>query len=162
VDEPRREPDDRPQRPVYNDLRDDYDDDFGIIRTPAEIARRKVFIPATAIIAIGIVGILALTGLSIGIAIEQLRKNPVWLLVIYLSLTSLGACLFCFVIVGGLSMARLRNYRIALNAAYIVAGLSIAGCYTILFYPFGIWALILLYREDIRREFQPSTPLRND
>ena len=32
MDEPRREPDDRPQRPVYNDLRDDYDDDFGIIR----------------------------------------------------------------------------------------------------------------------------------
>ena len=45
----------RPDR--YDDARDDYDDDFGADRTPLGRARRKVLVPAIALIVTGVVGI---------------------------------------------------------------------------------------------------------
>src|SRR5207249_4817940 len=76
-----------------------------------------------------------------------------------LMLVFVGGGLFGLVVAGGVSMLRLRGHRTALFAAYIVTGLSIAGCYAILFYPFGIWALILLYRPDVRQEFGRPAPV---
>ena len=65
-----------------------------------------------------------------------------------------ATALFVVVIAGGLSMVKLRRWGLAATAAYVVAGLSLAGCYGILFYPFGIWALIVLYQADVRAQFR--------
>lgn len=50
-------------------------------------------------------------------------------------------------------MLQMRRRWLGLFAAYVVTGLSIGGCYGILFYPFGIWGLIVLYRPDVREQF---------
>ena len=59
-------------------------------------------------------------------------------------------------------MLRLRRWGLATTAAYGVAGLSLGGCYAILFYPFRIWALIVLYQQDVREQFRrPPDPVRD-
>jgi hypothetical protein len=154
--EPRRDDDGPPRRaPSYNDLRDDYDDE--IIRTPFSIARERVFVPAIAYVVIGILGIL---GTLVGMAAAVLeysdsrqRDDDVILLLFLLWVVCVGLCLFTLVIAGGLCMMRLRRYGLALTAAFVITGLALAGPYAILFFPFGIWGLVLLFRPDIRQEF---------
>jgi hypothetical protein len=161
--EPRRDDDGPPRRaPSYNDLRDDYDDE--IIRTPFSIARERVFVPAIAYVVIGILGIL---GTLVGMAAAVLeysdsrqRDDDVILLLFLLWVVCVGLCLFTLVIAGGLCMMRLRRYGLALTAAFVITGLALAGPYAILFFPFGIWGLVLLFRPDIRQEFGRRTPAR--
>jgi hypothetical protein len=152
--EPLGDPADLQRGPVYNDIRDDYDDEF--TATPRSIAQRRVFVPAIAIIVIGILGILGMLGVGVGVVIDSnaSRVGNYLALAIFLWMVALGAILFGFVIAGGSSLMRLRRYGLAVFAAYVVTGLSIAGCYALLFYPFGIWALILLHRPEIRQEFR--------
>lgn len=152
-----------PRRPTFNDLRDDYDDDY--IRTPASVARERVFVPAIAFLVIGVLGILGMIAATAAAISDFVHSGQgeerTIILIILLWLICLGFCLFGLVIVGAVCMMGLRRYGLALAAAFIVTGLSIAGLYGILFYPFGIWALILLYRPEIRREFQ-RLPARVD
>ena len=70
----------------------------------------------------------------------------------------MGVVLFSLVIVGGANMLRLRRRGLALFAAYVVTGLSLAGPYGIFFYPFGIWGLVVLYRPDVREQFGRRPP----
>ena len=163
--EPRREDEDRPRRaPNYNDLRDDYDDE--IIRTPFSIARERVFVPAIAFVVIGVLGI---GGTLVGMAAavveyfdSRQRDDDVVLLLFLLWIVCVGLCLFTLVIAGGLTMMRLRRYGLALTAAFVVTSLALAGAYAILFFPFGIWGLVLLFRPDIRQEFGRRPPARVD
>jgi hypothetical protein len=140
----------------YNDQRDDFDEEF--LRTPASIARERLFVPAIAILLIGVLGVLGMFALTVVALLDFMNSRQsdkqVIILVICLWAICLGLCVFGFVIAGAVSMLRLRRYGLAFTAAYIVTGLSLAGLYGILFYPFGIWALILLYRPEIRREFR--------
>jgi len=163
--EPRREDDGPPRRaPTYNDLRDDYDDQM--IRTPASIARDRVFVPAIAYVFIGILGILGtLVGMAAAVVEyfdSRQRDDDVVLFLFLLWVVCVGLCLFTLVIAGGLSMMRLRRYGLALTATFVVTGLSLAGAYAILFFPFGIWGLVLLFRPDIRQEFGRRPPARVD
>jgi len=163
--EPRREDDGPPRRaPHYNDLRDDYDDE--IIRTPFSIARERVFVPAIAYVVIGILGILGtLVGMAAAVVTfldSRQTDEEVVILLFLLWVVCVGLCLFTLVIAGGLCMMRLRRYGLALTAAYVVTGLALAGAYAILFFPFGIWGLVLLYRPDIRQEFGRRPPARVD
>jgi hypothetical protein len=153
--EPLREAADLQRRPVYNDLRDDYDDEFGQSLSPREDARRRLIVPAVAFLVIGVLGILGALAGTVAVVVEVVTRNSPRLpgLVIFLWLLLTGACLFALVLAGGVCMMRLRRRGLALTASYIVTGLSLAGPYGILFYPFGIWALILLYRPDVREEF---------
>jgi hypothetical protein len=163
-----REPYDEPahlqRRPVYNDLRDDYDDEFGGDRTPLGIARRRVQAPAIAFILIGILGIGGVL-IGAGVAVvdfleSRQRPGEIIQVLFLLAACGLGLGLLGVVIAGGLCMKSLRRRGLALAAAYIVTGLSIAGCYGILFYPFGIWALILLYQPQVRDVFRrPPDPV---
>jgi len=161
--EPRRDDHGPPRRaPNYNDLRDDYDDQM--IRTPASIARERVFVPAIAFVVIGILGIL---GTLIGMAAavvdffdSRQRDDNVLLFLFQLWIVCVGLCLFTLVIAGGLCMMRLRRYGLALTAAFVVTGLSLAGAFAIFFFPFGIWGLILLFRPDIGQEFGRRPPAR--
>jgi hypothetical protein len=164
--EPRRD-DDGPSRraPSYNDLRDDYDDE--IIRTPLSIARERVFVPAIAFVVIGILGILGtLVGMAAAVVAyfdSRGRDDDVVLLLFLLWVVCVGLCLFTLVIAGGLCMMRLRRYGLALTAAFVITGLALAGAYAILFFPFGIWGLVLLFRPDIRQEFgrRPPAPVED-
>jgi len=151
------------RRPAYNDLRDDYDDEFGIARSPREVARRRLMVPAVAFLVIGVLCILGAFAGAVAVVVEYAtskgRRPELELVAFFVWLLLVAACVFVLVIAGGVSMMRLRRRGLALTAAYIVTGLSLAGPYGILFYPFGIWALILLYRPDVREEFGRPTPM---
>jgi hypothetical protein len=152
------------RRPTYNDLRDDYDDAF--ISTPASIACERLFVPAVAFLVIGVLGILGMFIGAVVAILDFLRsgQGDERLIILFILgwLICLGLFLFGLVVAGGVCMMRLRRYRLALVAAFVVTGLSIAGLYGILFYPFGIWALILLFRPDIRQEFRrPPAPVED-
>lgn len=156
------------QRRHFGDQRDDFDDEFGRIRTPAEMAKRKLRVPAIMHI---IAGWVCLAGTAIGAfaIIDDAFDNrsfgddsEIIGGIVLAALTIFGGgTLFGLVFAGGLYMINLRRRRIALVAAYIVTGLSLGGPYGILFYPFGIWALILLYSESIKREFETPAHMRS-
>jgi len=152
------------QRRNFGDQRDDFDDEFGRIRTPAEIARGKLRVPAIMHIVAASVCIIGTMIGAVAIVIDAYDDNygdeADLIIGVLLALLTLigGGTLFGTVLAGGIYMLKLRRRRIVLVAAYIVTGLSLAGPYGILFYPFGIWALILLYSENIKSVFgTPST-----
>ncbi|HJZ92170.1 MAG TPA: hypothetical protein VKE40_14945 [Gemmataceae bacterium] len=153
-----------PERPPrYNDIRDDYDDEFGADRTPLGIARRRVFIPAVAFIATGCLGIGgSLVGAGAVVYELLAEQAPAIRYAPLLVICGLSVCLFAIVIAGGLNLKELRHRGLALTAAYIVTGLSLAGLYGLPFYPFGIWALVLLYNPNVKpffdRRNEPPEP----
>ena len=149
------------RRPAYNDLRDDYDEDF--LAPPTSLAMRRVIGPAVAFLVIGVLGLLGMLATAVGVVLEFSRRAPtedrILTLALFLWLIFLGCCLFTLIFAGGVCMLRLRRYRLALAAAFAVTGLSVMGLYAILFYPFGIWALIVLFRADVEQEFdRPPAP----
>lgn len=161
-DGPDPRPDDRPGIPprAYHDVRDDYDDEFGRALSPRELARRRLLPPAVAFLVIGVLGILGMIATAVGVVAEFVTTAQedveFVIMAVYLLLTLVGGLLFAMAFAGGLAMLGLQRYRLALAAAFFVTGLSLAGCYGILFYPFGIWALILLYRSEVRAQFQTA------
>jgi len=155
------------RRPTFDDLRADYDDDFGRCRTPLEKARRTVLGPAIAFVVIGCLGVLG-TLIGAGVLVYQdlnralNRTGALVGLVVGLFFILLGTCLSAVAIAGGVSLLKLRRRWLALFAAYVVTGLALAGCYAILFFPFGIWGLIVLYRPDVRDQFWRLAPPRGN
>jgi hypothetical protein len=156
------------RRPIYDDQRDDYDDDSARRWTPWERARRLVRGPAIAFVVIGPLGII---GLVIGLAAllaENLdralagRRGARFELLIGAPLILLGMVLFSLVIAGGVSLLQMRRRWLGLVAAYVVTGLSIGGPYGICFSPFGIWGLVVLYRPDVREQFRRAPPPGDD
>jgi len=157
------DPEFAPHRPTFDDLRADYDDDFGRSQSPFELARRRLFGPGVAHVmigSIGVLGMLAAAGVTLYTYVDDGLDDwdTVAELVLWEALIGLGTVLFALVIAGGVSMMRLRRRWLGLFAAYVVAGLSLAGCYATLFYPFGIWGLVVLYRPDVREQFGRPTP----
>lgn len=156
------------RRPTFDDLRADYDDDFGRKLSPFEVARRRLFFPGVAHIVIGSIAVAA-SVVAAGITLYTYVDDGLddWDDVLELlgfeALIALGTAVFLFVIAGGVAMMRLRRRWLCFFAAYAVTGLSVAGCYAILFYPFGIWALVVLYRSDVREQFgrRPAAPERD-
>jgi hypothetical protein len=160
IDEHRSaEPSDPSPRPFYDDIRDDYDENFGRDWTPREIARGKLRGPATAFIVLGIMGVLAaIIGLA-AVVIQQYSQaignsERLAIMILCVVLIGLGAALFTFVLYAGINMFHLRQRRLVLVAAFLMTGLAVGGLYAILFFPFGIWALIVLFQANVRREFR--------
>src|SRR5262245_59692646 len=155
--DPRLDTDRQPAPRAYHDVRDDYDDEFGRALSPREVARRRLIVPSVAFLVIGVLCILGTMAGSVAVVIEFVergtRPSKVLALAIAEGLLLVGAGLVVLVTVGGACMLRRRRYRLALFGAYVVTSLSLAGPYGVLFFPFGIWALILLYRPDVRAEF---------
>ena len=149
------EPDHRPA--TCHDVRDDYDDEFSRSWSPREVARRRVFPLAVAFVVLGIIGLSGMVTL-VSVIVVAFATDTDFSdeLVPYFFLAVLGSALFALVIAGGLCLIRVQRYWLALAAAYCLAWLAVVGVYAILFFPFGIWGLILLYRPDVREEFRRS------
>lgn len=64
----------------------------------------------------------------------------------------LGVALNIFVLFGALKMMRLQNFNLVL-AACIVALIPCTGCCCILGLPFGIWALVVINKPEIKSQF---------
>src|SRR4051812_28485629 len=154
------------QGPTQADLRADYDDEFGRVRTPRQIARRRLLIPAIDFMILGVLGLMYSLGAAIYVLYDYIgdAADPMEYLemVGLLTLCGLGGALSTLIVVAADGMLRLRNHRVALIASYVVTSLSLGTIYAILFYPFGIWALVLLYKTEVRNEFDrvvdPSEP----
>ncbi|HWD92882.1 MAG TPA: hypothetical protein VG938_11105 [Verrucomicrobiae bacterium] len=58
-----------------------------------------------------------------------------------------------FVLLGAIKMLRLQSRSLAIAAA-IVAMIPCAGCCCILGIPFGIWALVVLNKSEVKSQFQ--------
>lgn len=156
--DPPSEPSDPLTRRFYYDVRDDYDDEFGRVPSDADRVRRRVRTPGTAIAAFGMLGILGMIGVAIGVVVEfnRLHKLPEQSdrMVLYIVLSILGALLSAVVFAGGLSMVRRRRYELAVFAAVAMTVLSPCACYSLVFLPFGVWALVVLFQRDVRSEFR--------
>ena len=165
--DPNPDPRPGPRRQTFNDVRDDYDDEFGRVLSPREAALRMVRGPAVAFVVIGSVAVLG-TLFGAGVLVYQdldralNRPGRMVGLLVGLFFILLGTCLAAGVIVGGVNLMHLRRRWLALFAAYVVTSLSVAGCYAILFFPFGIWGLVVLYRPDVRDQFRRPGPPRDD
>jgi hypothetical protein len=59
----------------------------------------------------------------------------------------------CFVLYGAIQMKRMRSYGIALAAA-IVAAIPMLGPCCIVGIPFGIWAIVVLSKPEVKRAFE--------
>src|SRR5262249_36993018 len=109
---------------------------------------------------LGACGLAVAAGAVIFILIEYIdvAADPLEYLemVGLLALAGLGGSVALVIFLGGMALLNLRRHRLALVAAYIVTCLSLASVYAILFYPFGIWALVLLYKTEVRREFDQA------
>src|SRR6478672_7564415 len=145
--DPRPDADRRVPPPrAYHDIRDDYDDEFGRALSPREVARRRLLVPGVALVVIGVLLILGVLALAVGVFVENFGRGSefgdYFLIALLVLMLAFGSGLFGLVVAGGLAMLRLRAHWLALFAAYVVTGLAVAGCYAILFFPFGIWALI--------------------
>ena len=57
---------------------------------------------------------------------------------------------------------RVLMTRAFVRSAALAGALALAGCYAILFFPFGIWGLVVLYRPDVREQFRRPAPPRDD
>jgi hypothetical protein len=160
--EPDRESPNPARGPTPADLRADFDDDFGRVRTPREIARRRLLLPGIDFILLGASGLAGAAVAAILILFDYIddAADPLEYLemVGWLALTGLGAAVALVVLLGGIALLNLRRHRLALVAAYIVTVTSLASVYAILFYPFGIWALVLLHKTEVRREFDRPRP----
>jgi hypothetical protein len=162
--EPDRESPEPARGPTHADLRADYDDEFGRVRTPRDVARRRLLLPGLDFVVFGAVGLSAAIVTAVFILIDYIgdAADPLTYLemVGLLALVGLGGAVALVILLGGGALLNLRNHRLALVAAYIVTCTSLASLYAILFYPFGIWALVLLHKTEVRREFDqvPASP----
>jgi hypothetical protein len=143
--------------PTQADWRADYDDEFGRVRTPRQIARRRLMIPAIDFLFLGVCGLLAslIAAVSVFATYIEDAADPLEYLemVGLLAAIAVGGGVSALIVAAGDGMLRLRRHTVALVAAYIVTSLSLASVWAILFYPFGIWALVLLYKTEVRKEF---------
>jgi hypothetical protein len=75
------------------------------------------------------------------------------------SLAWLGASIgYSLALIGGaFRMSAARGYTICMATAIMALVPFLGPCY-VLGIPFGIWALIVLRRADVRAAFQPMTP----
>lgn len=148
----------RRRRPTA-DIRSDFDDDFGRRPTPFDVARRRLMGPALAHLATGVLGVMAMLILAvIGVVAYVNDEWDLFELALGESGFFLGGCLFAVIALGGLAMLRLRHRWLALVSAFVVTALASASCFGLFFYPFGVWALVVLYRPDVRRQFGKSRP----
>ncbi|MHC2067672.1 hypothetical protein ACYFX5_09390 [Bremerella sp. T1] len=129
-------------------------------------AKGAVSAPAIALMVVSIIaivlGLLGLVGdvfLILSGAIERLEENDARAVSRYTSIlvrTVWGILLLVaatFVLYGAVQMKSLTNYSIA-KAAAIVAMIPLLGPCCVLGIPFGIWAIIVLGKPEVRDAFR--------
>ena len=100
---------------------------------------------------------LGLILLSIPVQIAQMREidAPVGQVDAAVSMVTLMVWIIMTVAIiwGSIGMVRLRGYRNAMAAAVLAVIPVCSPCF-VLGIPFGIWALVVLLRADVRAKFQ--------
>ncbi|HLJ96141.1 MAG TPA: serine/threonine-protein kinase [Gemmataceae bacterium] len=118
--------------------------------------RMDVIPPAIGLLLTGIVGALSWIAWSIGIILEinsGVGRGPGWTVVpvLFIICCVVGLCAAGFQLEGAVRMMRLRSYPQAVAAALLaMLPWSIA---VIVSLPFGIWALRVLRRPEVRAAF---------
>jgi hypothetical protein len=64
-----------------------------------------------------------------------------------------GLVMSTIVLIGAIQMLRMRTFGVAVAGA-IVAMLNLASYCCLLGLPFGIWALVVLFRPEVRGNFE--------
>ena len=64
----------------------------------------------------------------------------------------LGVALNIFVLFGALKMMRLQSFNLVL-AACIISMIPCTGCCCILGLPFGLWALVVINKPEVKAHF---------
>ena len=120
---------------------------------PAVVALKRLHVPSIALIALaGLVSVLGLFVLPLVVAtlfLMQLNteESPLerWLTIPYF-IASYP------ILVGAWSMRQGRRYRLAYGSA-ILSCIPFLSPFVFLGIPFGIWALIVLHRRDVKEAF---------
>ena len=113
------------------------------------LVRSRLKVPAIGLLVAGIVNVLAT--LSIVLISVGGSEDLVWRTVLIKVVALCSLVLGIVLLIGSAGMRDLQSYPIALSAA-VAAVLPLAPGFLISL-PFGIWALILLSRRDVRTTF---------
>lgn len=119
-----------------------------------EAARDQVKGPATGLIVIGVLNwvLISLIG-TVGLLLERSRMSTFLTFLLPL----LALFLSSVVLIAGLKMKRLQNYRLAILGS-ILAIITTPG--NLLGLPIGIWSLVVLSQKDVRSMFGKELPPR--
>ena len=79
--------------------------------------------------------------------IEWLQRSAAWIGIIYLMIAALNA----FVLFGATKLLRLQNHTITTVAA--VAAMLPCQCCCCFGLPFGIWALVVMNKPEVKSQF---------
>jgi hypothetical protein len=154
-------PEDEP-RPRSSRRWDDEEDDLDI---GATIDKRSLKAPVTGLIlppgicliVTGILGILVnLFQTVVAIASPEILQNNAFGQGAPPALSAISGVVFAILgagtIAGGIAMMRQKMYGIAITGT-VLAMLNIGNCCCVLGLPFGIWALVMLCRPDVKDAF---------
>src|SRR5262249_50440085 len=150
-----------PRRGRFRDEEDGDDEDY-----PPIDPRRKVKGPGLALVIVGWIGlVLSLNLVGVGVAMPFLiapppggrpaGPEPLILMAVYVALGVLSAVANVFIIIGGSRMRQCRSWGLALTAAILcgVASFLLFGLCGLPGVAFGVWAMVALLNDDVKREF---------
>jgi hypothetical protein len=80
----------------------------------------------------------------------QALQSPVWAV----TSTAVGLIVAALIIYGALQMKNLRSWGLSVAVSIIAMIPCFTSCCCILGLPFGIWALTVLYKPEVRQAFQ--------
>lgn len=142
---------------LTGNVRDDFDDEIGPLTVKA--IRRRLLLPAIAIILFGVVGLLVVLGFE-GYLIRLTffaAKNRTYVsiedFVAASAIALAGFWVMGATIAGGVGMIRLRHHGLADFAAAVFIIVTTLGVVTLMFAPLGFWAWITLNDPAVRSEF---------
>jgi hypothetical protein len=147
-----------------SDADDDDDEDYPRSRKRRRIKKRDVsglvMAPAIALLITAVLGVLInLFQIVIVFAAPQfLQQNPFGQDAPPALSAAFGvifALVSAVIAAGAASMMRIRTYPLSMTSA-ILSMLNISNCCCVLGLPFGIWALIILCREDVKAAFRAN------
>lgn len=167
-DEPRRrrlddDYDDEPRRRRPGDDYDEEEDEFDLRRRRRSITRKPevggvLLPPAICLIVTGVLGVLV-NVFQVIISIvdpDFLQQNNAFGQDTPPALSAVVGAVFTIfgilTVIGAIAMIKRKYYGLALTGT-ILAMIDIGNCCCILGLPFGIWALIILVRPDVKEAF---------
>ena len=126
---------------------------------PRQAAKDKVTLPAIFLIIIGAVGaagavLCLVTGLlqAAGVVSGNDDQVSAFLAAMWFALMAVASG---FTILGGVKLLKLRGYGLAMAGAIMAMIPCVGGCF-LLGLPFGIWAMVVLMKPEVKAAFQQA------
>jgi hypothetical protein len=139
-----------------DDPRRDYDD-----RRYRPDPRERVRAPGMALAIMGLVssaltvGICVLFGFMLANDPNQDPDEVPLIIAFMVTFGGLSLVAFGVIAIGGWRMMRCESYGLAMTAAVLaIASIACIGLLSIVILPFGIWALVVLSDNDVKRAFR--------